>query len=250
MSATFVSPATSDRQLALRLSNVVRQASSSSPRSKQTSLGPSEIGEPCVRRIAYRMMGWDRVNGSSDPWPSISGTAIHSWLADAFTADDSTEWLVEHRVTARGGCSGTLDLFDVTNGIVIDHKCVGATSMKARKSGGPTMQQIVQLNIYGLGLENQGHIVNKIALAFYPLGGMLDGLHVWIGDYDREIAVEALQRVDDVLTAVTTLDPETNPERWQLLPASPSRSCSYCPWFAPGSTDLSVACPGDSSVNK
>jgi len=248
VSSTFVSPVSSDRALATRIINIVRAASKSHPRSKQTSLGPSEIGEPCVRRMAYRLMAWDKVNDNSDPWPSISGTAIHASLAEIFTKDESSQWLVEHRVTARKGCSGTLDLFDIDNGLVIDHKCVGATSMKARKAEGPTEQQIVQLNIYGLGLENDGYEVKKIALAFYPLGGMLDGLHVWIGDYDRSIAEKALARVDNVINLLVAIDPEVTPANWSMIPATTSRACTYCPWFQPGSTDLSVACPGESMV--
>jgi hypothetical protein len=248
VSAQFVSPVSSDRALANRIIFIVREASKSNPRSKQTSLGPSEIGEPCVRRMAYRLMAWDKVNDNSDPWPSISGTAIHASLADIFTKDKSSQWLVEHRVTARKGCSGTLDLFDIDNGLVIDHKCVGATSMKARKAEGPTEQQIVQLNIYGLGLENDGYEVNKIALAFYPLGGMLDGLHVWMGDYDRSIAEKALARVDNVINLLVAVDPEVTPANWSMIPATTSRACTYCPWFQPGSTDLSVACPGESMV--
>jgi hypothetical protein len=247
---TFVSPVSSDRALADRITNIIRAASKSNPRSKQTSLGPSEIGEPCVRRIAYRLMNWDKVNDFSDPWPSISGTAIHAHLADIFTKDKSSSWLVEHRVTARKGCAGTVDLFDIDNGLVIDHKCVGATSMKARKAEGPTEQQIVQLNIYGMGLEEAGYEVKNIALAFYPLGGMLDGLHVWVGEYDRAVAEAALNRVDNVINLLVAVDPEVTPENWSMIPATTSRACTYCPWFAPGSTDLSIACPGSSAVTK
>jgi hypothetical protein len=247
---TFVSPVSSDRALADRITNIIRAASKRNPRSKQTSLGPSEIGEPCVRRIAYRMMNWDKVNDFSDPWPSISGTAIHAHLADIFTKDKSSSWLVEHRVTARKGCSGTVDLFDIENKLVIDHKCVGSTSMKARKAEGPTEQQIVQLNIYGMGLEEAGYEVKNIALAFYPLGGMLDGLHVWVGEYDRAVAEAALNRVDNVINLLVAVDPEVTPENWSMIPATTSRACTYCPWFAPGSTDLSIACPGSSAVTK
>jgi hypothetical protein len=95
-------------------------------------------------------------------------------------------------------------------------------------------------------LEQQGHEVNKIALAFYPLGGMLTGLHTWIGDYDKDVAIEAMLRLDSTVELIAMLDPEANPERWDMIPASTSRTCSYCPWFVPGSDNLSTGCPGGS----
>jgi hypothetical protein len=191
------------------------------------------------------MVEVEKTNHSSDPWPATCGTAVHSWLADAFTADNTGNWLVEHRVTAREGLSGMLDLFDIDNGgMVIDHKCVGATSMKVRKAEGPTQQQIIQLNVYGYGLEEQGYEVTKIALVFYPLGGKFTGIHTWIGDYDRQIALDAMLRLDSTVELIAMLDPEAHPERWELIPASPSNLCTYCPWYVPGSTDLSTGCPG------
>jgi hypothetical protein len=63
------------------------------------------------------------------------------------------------------------NLFDIQEGMVIDHKCVGSASMKKRKTEGMTNQQRVQITLYGLGMENLGHKVNKVALAFILLGG-------------------------------------------------------------------------------
>jgi hypothetical protein len=241
---TFASPVSPERALADTITNVIRRKSDNSPRSQVVNIGPSEIGDPCLRKLSYKMAQVPKTNNASDPWPSVSGTAIHSWLAEAFTADKNRNWLVEHRVTVRPGLAGTLDLFDLDSATVIDHKCVGATSMKTRKAEGPTEQQIIQLNVYGYGLEQQGYEVKNIALAFYPLGGMLTGLHTWVGNYDKDVAIAAMLRLDSTINLLAMLDPEDNPERWELIPASGSRNCTYCPWFVPGSTDLSTGCPG------
>ena len=244
---TFASPVSPEQALKDTITNVIRAKSDNSPRSKVVRIGPSEIGDPCLRKLSYKLLEVDKTNSFSDPWPSVSGTAIHAWLAEAFEADNgAADWLVEHKGEARPGLSGTLDLFDRKTGTVIDHKCVGATSMKARKSDGPTEQQVIQLNVYGYGLEQQGYEVNKIALAFYPLGGMLSGMHIWVGDYDKDVAIQAMLRLDSTVELIAMLDPDTNPERWEMIPASTSRTCSYCPWFVPGSTDLSTGCPGGS----
>jgi len=243
----LLSPVSEDRAIVQRLQSVIRSHSANSPRSKQVNIGPSEIGVQCARRLAYRLLDWTRTNDSSDPWPSISGTALHAWLADAFAANNAdADWLVEHRVTIRQNLSGSLDLFHRPTGTVIDHKCVGNTSMKARKADGPTHQQLVQLNLYALGLELQGETVKKVALAFYPLGGSLNGMHVWVSDYDSKLALDALARLDTIKDLVVALDPEEDSSRWNLIPAV-ATSCSFCPFYLPGSTDLSQGCPGASS---
>jgi hypothetical protein len=117
--------------------------------------------------------------------------------------------------------------------------------MKARKAGGPTEQQIVQINLYGYGLEQAGYTVNKVALAYYPLGGMLSNLHVWAGDYNRQIALDAIERLSMTTHLVEALNPEENPEAWALIPAKPSSHCTYCPWFLPGSDTPAFGCKGE-----
>jgi hypothetical protein len=243
---TFASPVTPE-SLRLRIMDIIRAKSDNNPRSKVVRIGPSEIGDPCLRKLSYKLLEVPKTNSFSDPWPSVSGTAIHTWLAEAFEANNAdADWLVEHRVEARPGLAGTLDLFDRKNGIVIDHKCVGATSMKARKEEGPTEQQIIQLSIYGYALEQQGYEVKQIALAFYPLGGKFSGIHAWVGEYNKDVAIEAMLRLDSTVELLAMIDPEAHPERWEIVPASTSRNCTFCPWFVPGSDNLSTGCPGGS----
>jgi hypothetical protein len=52
------------------------------PRSLQVGLGPSEIGEPCARKLAQKIMHEPKTN-EGDPLPSVMGTAGHSWMEDA-----------------------------------------------------------------------------------------------------------------------------------------------------------------------
>lgn len=241
---TFTAPQTPAKQLEFRIANVVRAASHRAPRSQQVRLGPSEIGDPCVRKLSYKLLEVEKLNTFSDPWPSISGTAIHAWLAEAFGTADVGDYLIEHKVTARPGLSGTVDLYEVATGTVIDHKCVGQTSMKKAKLDGPTHQQKVQINIYAYGLKQQGYDVKKVALAFYPLGGMLTGLHCWIDDYDEQIALDAMNRQDDILSLLNVIDVEANPENWSLIPIAPSRNCNFCNWHDPSATDVSKGCAG------
>ena len=230
--------------LADRIKDVVNNRSANAPRSQQKRIGLSEVGEICVRKTSYKLLDWEKTNPATDPWASISGTAIHAWLADAFL-DFPDQYLVEHKVLVTDELSGTADLFDIANKMVIDHKCVGATSMKSRKKDGMTHQQRIQINLYALGFEKEGLDVQKVALAFYPLGGRLDGIHTIVEPYNRQLALDAIQRLEDTQVLLWQLDPEGNPKNWDLIPTTPSKSCSYCPWFLPFSKDGSKGCPGD-----
>jgi hypothetical protein len=236
--------------LADRIKAVVNARSANAPRSQQKRLGLSEVGEVCVRKTSYKLLDWEKTNPSTDPWASISGTAIHAWLADAFLNTNEGNFIVEHPVKVTDELAGTADLFDITNKMVIDHKCVGATAMKSRKKDGMTHQQRVQINLYGLGFENEfgAGSVEKVALAFYPLGGRLDGLYTIVEPYNRQLALDAIGRVQDAQVLLWQLDPEANPQNWDLIPKSPSRSCSYCPWFLPFSKDGSKGCSGEENA--
>ena len=235
--------------LADRIKAVVNNRSSNAPRSQQKRIGLSEVGEVCIRKTSYKLLDWEKTNPATDPWASISGTAIHSWLADAF-ADLPDQYLVEHPVKVNDDLGGTADLFDIANKMVIDHKCVGATAMKSRKKDGMTHQQRVQINLYGLGVENElgAGSVEKVALAFYPLGGRLDGLHTIVEPFNRQLALDAIQRIEDTQVLLWQLDPEANPRNWDLLPKTSTRACSYCPWFLPFSTDGSKGCSGEENA--
>lgn len=231
--------------LADRIKAVVNFRSANAPRSQQKRIGLSEVGEVCIRKIGYKLLDWEKTNKNTDPWASISGTAIHSWLADAFESVDGN-YLIEHPVKVTEELAGTADLFDVANKMVIDHKCVGATSMRSRKKDGMTHQQRVQINLYGLGIENELGIgsVEKVALAFYPLGGRLDGLYTIVEPFNRQLALDAIERLNDAQVLLWQLDPEGNPKNWELIPNNPTGACNYCPWYMPFSKDISVGCPG------
>ena len=239
----FAKPGNVHSNLADELRAVISDAAMNAPRSRQSAVGLSEIGEPCLRKLAYKILDFDKTNRSSDPWPSIQGIAIHAWLAEQFS--DNANYLVETHVKAAEGMEGTSDLFDIAQGMVIDHKCVGVTSMRNARKRGITEQQRVQINLYGLGFENAGHKVEKVAIAFYPLGGRLDAMLTIVEAYDRKIALDAIARYERLQTLVWQLDPENTPASWELLPMNISYLCSYCPYLLPKSRNLSKGCPGE-----
>jgi len=234
--------------LTAQLAQLIRAGDQLRPRSRQKKIGPSSVGAPCDRRLAYQWIGHPHAN-SSDPLAAIIGTGFHQWAADAFARLNGVlgreRYLIEEQVTIRPGLSGTLDLYDQDARRLIDWKCVGANTIKTTKRDGPRPQYVIQSHLYGMGLEAAGHTPSEVALAFVPRGGFLSGLHVWTAPYDRAVAEQALTRLDDLALKLTALDVETHPQRWVDIPISPGHECVFCPWYTPNRTDLSVGCPGD-----
>jgi len=151
------------------------------------------------------MAGQPTTNHIADPWPSVVGTAVHAWLADAFTADNTRHgvlrWVAEQRVTPHPNHPGTADLYDAAEQAVVDHKVLGESSLtKVQSLRGPPRKYVVQLLLYGLGYRNLGLPVRRVALAAYPrTQASLDGLYVWDREYspaDDELLREVFHQTD------------------------------------------------------
>ena len=231
---------------ALDLSNEIQRnivnAAANAPRSLQKVIGPSEVGSPCIRRIGYRLLDTEPVN-NPDTWLATIGTAVHSWLADAYMAENANHhparYLVEHRVEVAEGLGGSVDLYDVQRKLVLDWKVVGDSSLKRYKANGPGEQYRTQVHLYGMGFINKGYEVDQVGIAFLPRGGSLRGLHIWSEPYDASIAQAGLDRLNLAREVVNTAGRAAIP----LLPATESY-CHFCPFHLPASTELLVGCPG------
>lgn len=232
-----------------RIQEVVRTAAARHSRHLQSAIGPSEIGEECDRRLAYRAFDVTRVNDSADPWPSIVGVATHTWLAEAFTAENRRlgwpRYLVERRVHVTDGISGTADLYDVLDAEVIDFKILGTTSLGKIKKGVVPNRYRKQLQLYGYGYRRLGFAVTSVTLACFPRGGYLDGLHLVTVPYDEAEALAALDRLSRLVAvaSVLNLDLPGNP-MWSLITATPGPDCAWCPFWRPGPAADSSGCPG------
>jgi hypothetical protein len=237
-----------------KLIDIIRWAETQNPRAKQVAIGPSEIGEPCDRRIGYRMAEIPAVNYSFDPWAAIMGTAIHSWLDDAvhlwMKEHNSDEWATETTLAINDFVEGHSDLYWKLHQTVIDWKGAGPDVMKKIIRDGPPFGYQIQTHIYGYGFEQAGWPVKKVALAFLPRAGWLKNMYVWTADYDRSLAEAALNRLSVIATQLVNLDILTdgNIHRWEQVEATPSNNCGWCPWYDPGREPEQGAdntgCPG------
>ncbi|ADD43859.1 PD-(D/E)XK nuclease family protein [Stackebrandtia nassauensis] len=238
--------------LSIDLARVIREYSDSRPRSRQVNIGPSEIGVECLRRLGYKALGYAASNGGGDPLPPFIGTAVHAELAAAFEADNErlgrVRWLVEHRVTVRGSIRGTLDLYDHDTRTVIDHKIVGPSTLQKTRAGGPSEQYRAQVHLYGYGLSAEMP-VERVAIAYFPRAGHLDGRIIWAEPFDPAVAETALDRLASVIHLAGVLQVDDHPDRWAHVPATPGPGCAFCPFFnAQGVTDADTAsCPGTST---
>lgn len=225
---------------------LIKYADANSPRSLQTALGPSEIGTPCERRLAYRLANLPPVNHNRDPWPAIVGTAVHRWLEDAVLKYEGGDFIPESELHIDPALTGHSDLF--TNGTVIDYKTGGPDVMREVRKHGPSRAYKIQTQLYGLGQQRAGREVNHVCLIYLPRAGWLSGIYVWVDKYRPEIAEAAIDRMYGVARGLIEVDIFKHPEVFNEIPAMDDH-CGFCPYYRKeGLMESGVAdetgCPG------
>lgn len=226
------------------IDELVANAINNQPRSKQKLIGPSEIGTACVRCLARKLAGVDKLplNGVEDvAWLPAIGTAVHALLEEFFKADndlrisndEDPRWLIEEKLDigkiGDHEITGSCDLYDLQTNTVIDHKIVGQTKLKDVPRKGPGDQYRIQAHLYGLGWALRGFAVTEVAVKFYPRNHInLTAGYFWSEKYDESIALGALQRANNIYDSVET-STDLN-EYLKTLETSPDCfSCSEYP---------------------
>lgn len=226
--------------------DLVHRFDQTRPRSTQVHLGPSELGTECDRQVVYKLLGLPKTNHVSDPWPAIIGTSVHTWLAEAFTQDNTeNRWMVEHQVTPFDDHSGTADLYDVVDKIVYDHKVVGESTLSTIKAQGPSRKYQAQLGLYALGYLRAGFPVDKVALIIYPRAASLKNLYVWERALDADLTQLVYNVIQDTrrrkdLAFLTS----QNLIALDKVPKTPGKECYFCPFYRPEAIDGGPGCSG------
>lgn len=246
------------------LTDLIHVGSAGHGRSQQKRIGPSEVGTPCRRQLAYKLIEAPTVSGSgyNDPLPSAVGTGAHAEFEEFARRYNqslpSPALLPEFKVEVRPGLTGTCDLFHMPSGTVVDWKFPGTSSHTKYKNRGPSPVYRTQAHLYGRGMIRAGFHVNQVAIAFLPRGGELKGLAFWTEPYSDQVVDEALDRIDNTLADIDILNVLDHPERmhtgWTeagvtVAPAIDAdySACFLCPYQALPTTDLEAtpwACPG------
>lgn len=216
------------------LSNIIT-AIKHHPRSLQKVIGPSEMGVECSRAILHKL------NQDTEPdrgvgWKPTIGTGVHAWLEDTFNSINGDpgnqqhgRWLCELKVNVGtvGGTEiwGSVDLFDMWTGTVIDWKIVGNSTLRKYRTEGPSQQYRAQAHLYGQGYANAGQRVNMVAIAFLPREGELTDSFIWTEPWNPQIAADTLARVDSLarLLAEVGID-----QALAQFPPCTDRWCDWC----------------------
>lgn len=233
------------------LVDLVRQGIEAHPRSAQTEIGPSELGHPCNRWLAHRLAGTPATGHQKPPWRQAVGTAVHDHFSDwchHWNETHGTRYLTDLRVMVGElypgrPITGTLDALDAVTACVIDLKVPGATAMKTYGAGKPESPQYeVQTHLYGQGAINAGFPVASVGILRLPAAGELDAATWKCRPHDPDKAAAAMSRAGGIARMVDALGPAAIP-----LQPTADHYCHRCDFFAPNTTDLTTACPGDAA---
>lgn len=241
------------KQLTAMFKEIFRQYTTMRGRSTQTTLGPSQVGTPCDRRLAMHLMEMKPVNPGGDGWAAFEGTCVHVGLEEMMTWADanSGRFATEVRVTFpnKNVPHGTLDLLDRVLCMVDDHKVQGQFAADKLRREGPSPEYRIQLHVYAFGASIRGEKITHVGLISWPRDKPnLDNLYVWTEPYDPAIAREALARVDGIADKIELMQKELEPdgdwakprdwevaERFQI----DNSHCTYCPFLQERAKDLS-----------
>ncbi|MDN5670060.1 MAG: hypothetical protein L0G87_16870 [Renibacterium salmoninarum] len=232
------------------------------PRSRQKTIGPSEIGTDCDHCLAAKLAGWESTE-QGVPWLPFVGTAVHAALEEMViqyeanrNAPNTTgrRYLTEAR-TMVGVIDGTeiwgsTDLVDLAAGVTFDYKIVGATTLRTAKAG-PSNVYRVQQHLYAKGWNDAGHRIDHVAIAYLPRNSVVLSDAVWWNEpYDRSIAQNALDRANGFAVNVRALRSISEAAADEYIRALPrAKSCRDCTRFPdapppqPRETDIFAGIP-------
>lgn len=232
----------------VELERILARAEADRPRSKQTALGPSEVGMECQRALAYRLLNTPEKPDPRLPWAPFIGTAVHAAIAEALEAENARlgreRWIVERRVSASDDLSGSSDAYDVDNATVVDWKILGDKSL-ATLPHHMSLEYETQAHIYGLGFENAGYPVRWVRICMLTRSSHdFRQSREWTRPYDRGIAERALARLAETKKLITGLKLALGDKGWAEVPGTSSKPCSWCRYYRAGDAPTRMGCPG------
>lgn len=244
--------------------DVLANLDGSRARSQQTRLGPSELGTPCQRQIAMKLVGVVRQpEDKRPPWAPMQGTALHALMEEALHFHNRQlgrqRWLVEETLTVDPGLPGVDpitghgDAYDLDYDTVVDWKYTGVTALReVKRKTIPNAELVkpdyrVQAHLYGRGHERAGRKVRYVRLVFLARSHDYSDSAEWTEEYRPDIADWAIDRyfATHDLIGEHGLDLAANPDRWPAVPATPGKACDWCPFRRVGGPADATGCPGD-----
>lgn len=245
-------------ELKLELLDIVAHDIETQPRNLQVEMGPSGVGSPCARKVAYGLLQIPKLNPIAEPnWKAYVGQGVHLNLeramdrfnvANAIHIGHAERFYVEEALQcgeiAGVPLVGHCDVYDRVTATAIDWKTTGPSMLKDYKANGPGPTYRSQIHLYGRGWSRYlGLPVDRVMIVFFPRQGELRDAHFWHEPYDEQVALAALARADAISVTLRAFGPELG---LAALPAVEDH-CGHCDWFFPGGSptgNLINGCPG------
>jgi hypothetical protein len=181
-------------------------SSSRSVQSREGRLGPSDLGF-CRNKAALMTRGVEQTDVTPINAAQI-GTAVHSYLAQAFEWANPDNWLVEHKVTATfpSGVeiSGTADLIMTDWNALVDAKTVDGFEWIRRE--GSSQNHKFQRHTYALGAIQNGLLDDSkpvyVGNLYIDRSGKEQEPLLIIEEFDPTLTREIDSWIGDVIYAV------------------------------------------------
>lgn len=187
------------------------------PRSQQKEVGASSIYS-CSRQVWNFLNDVPRTNFTTDKLAAMFGTAFHDTIAKALAENDPfDDFLIEEEFKA-GNLKGHVDLYVKSTKQVVDWKTV--TKARIKSGSWVDKQKIAQIQTYGYLLEENGYKVEWVSLVAIPRDGTMADIATFKNKYDRQIALDGIQWLNQVSELQNPPAPEKG--TWWC-----SRYCNY-----------------------
>jgi hypothetical protein len=218
-------------------------------RAAQDTVGPSEVGTPCDRRLAMSLMRIPPVHAGGEGWAAFVGTCVHAGLAEMFlwASGRSGRFAVELplRFDSLHMPRGTGDLLDKVMFLFVDHKVMGKWSTTQLKTKGPSSTYRVQVHLYAHAARMQGHTVENVAIVGWPReGNSLDDLWVWTEPFSPGIVKDSLDRLDRITGQIALSRGEEETDLQIAKKFEAADDCRYCRFHIKGDDSFTQGCPG------
>ena len=180
--------------IANELIKAVTSSSKGSSRSQQKQVGPSEIGG-CRRKVWLKLQGAESTNPNTLRLAAIMGTAIHTYIEQAFERQDPfhERYILEGEYEYEG-LMGHIDMYDKENCEVVDWKTVKKTNLTYF----PSKQQRMQVQLYGYLLVKNNVEVKTVTLVAIPRDGDERDIVYHSEPYDESVALAGLAWLKEV----------------------------------------------------
>jgi hypothetical protein len=216
-------------------------------RSMQATIGPSEIGSACMRKIAMKLSQRPEVNFEKDTYAAWLGTQGHLGLEEMLRWANGTmhveRFLIEAALEFGSaalphGHSDAFDRrpdavgFDRLGGVVIDWKFPGESALSKMHLDGCPEDYQDQGHLYGYGQRLAGENVERVAVIALPRErGDLSKKFVWVAPYDEERAIAKIKKAEAIKARLDHYVAEGDAEPWKMAPKTPGYLCPYCPFY-------------------